>query len=399
MADLTPWLELVHTRGLGPKLLRKLLAGFGSVDAITSASDSKLASIGLSRKVIDAMKNVDQDRIAADINWAQDGDDRYIITLDSALYPPLLKEIADPPIVLYVRGDPEVLQTPQLAVVGSRKPGPGAQTNAQRIASEIASFGITITSGLALGVDAIAHRAALDAEGFTIAVTATGLDRVYPASHQSLAQDIAASGAIISEFPIGTNPLPAYFPRRNRIISGLSYGSLVVEAALKSGTLTTAAHATEQSREVFAIPGNIENPQARGSHALLKDGATLVETSADILRQLAPVIPKTLDFAENPDAAPVPANETRTDPAPKIAVFGAPSTKVKNPAANASDDQQSAVLTAIEYQPLSLDELVETTGIDIVAVTNLTLELELTGLIESVAGGRYQKMSSDKLSK
>lgn len=414
MAELTTWLSLVHTRGLGPKLLRKLLAGFGSVDAIASASDSKLASIGLSRKVIDAMKNVDQKFIDTDINWSQEGDDRYILTLESDHYPSLLKEIADPPIVLYVRGDPEVLQTPQLAVVGSRKPGPGAQTNAQRLAGEIASFGITITSGLALGVDAIAHRAALDANGFTIAVTATGLDRVYPASHQSLAQEIAASGAIISEFPIGTNPLPAYFPRRNRVISGLSYGTLVVEAALKSGTLTTAAHATEQSREVFAIPGNIDNPQARGSHALLKDGATLVETSADILRQLAPVIPKSIDFATDPGTASAQNKPTPPSPSPAPAPSPAPvlepkivapatdsphRTRTENRLNRSGDEQQSAVLAAIEYEPLSLDDLVDTTGLDIVAVTNLALELELTGLIETVAGGRYQKIPAGKFSK
>lgn len=395
MAELTTWLSLVHTRGLGPKLLRKLLAGFGSVDAIASASDSKLAEIGLSRKVIDAMNNVDKELIDADINWSHEGDDRHILTLDSALYPSLLKEIADPPIVLYVRGDPEVLQTPQLAIVGSRKPGPGAQANGQRLAGEIASFGITITSGLALGVDAIAHRAALDADGFTIAVTATGLDRVYPASHQSLAQEIAASGAIISEFPIGTNPLPAYFPRRNRIISGLSYGTLVVEAALKSGTLTTAAHATEQGREVFAIPGNIENPQARGSHSLLKDGATLVETSADILRQLAPVIPKTLDFAADPKTS-MPKKPT---PAVEQNIATAAEKHPGKPKNQPGDDKQSIVLAAIEYEPLSIDELVDNTGFDIVAVTNLTLELELSGLIETVAGGRYQKLSSGKLSK
>ncbi len=397
MTELNTWLSLVHTRGLGPKLLRKLLAGFGSVDAITSASDSKLADIGLSRKVIAAMNNVDQALIDADINWLQEGDDRHVLTLDSALYPALLKEIADPPIVLYVRGDPEVLQTPQLAIIGSRKPGPGAQVNAQRLAGEIASFGITITSGLALGVDAIAHRATLDANGFTVAVTATGLDRVYPASHQSLAQEIAASGAIISEFPIGTNPQPAYFPRRNRIISGLSYGTLVVEAALKSGTLTTAAHATEQGREVFAIPGNIDNPQARGSHALLKDGATLVETSADILRQLAPVIPKSIDFVTNPDTATAPKNPSPTLPAlNKEATI--PRTKAcPKKFTNAADnDKQSTVVAAIEYEPLSLDELVEVTGYDIITITNLTLELELHGSIETVAGGKYQKIITEK---
>lgn len=390
MTDLATWLSLVHTRGLGPRLLRKLMIGFGGIDAIASASDSQLINVGLSRKVVDAMKHIDQDLIDADLKWCDEGDDRHILTLDCPRYPALLKEIADPPVVLYVRGDPDVLQTPQLAVVGSRKPSHSAQNNASRLSAEIASFGITITSGLALGVDALAHRGALDAGGLTIAVTATGLDRVYPAAHQTLAQDIAKGGAIISEFPIGTNPLPAYFPRRNRIISGLSYGTLVVEAGLKSGTLTTAGHATEQSREVFAIPGNIDNPQARGSHALLRAGATLVESSEDILRQLAPVLPKTLEFAEDSTEKDSVVNRNTADNPETQQPVSTDRHKATAPGANAKNTTEQ-LLRAIEFEPLSLDEVVNATGLDIVMVTNLTLELELEGLIVSIAGGRYQK--------
>ncbi len=390
MADLTTWLRLVHTRGLGPRLLRKLMVGFGGIDAIASASDSQLINVGLSRKVVDAMKHIDQDLIDADLKWCDEGEDRHILTLESPRYPAMLKEIADPPVVLYVRGDPDVLQTPQLAVVGSRKPGYGAQNNARRLAGEIASFSITITSGLALGVDALAHRAALDAGGLTVAVTATGLDRVYPATHQTLAQDIAKTGAIISEFPIGTNPLPAYFPRRNRIISGLSYGTLVVEAGLKSGTLTTAGHATEQSREVFAIPGNIDNPQARGSHALLRAGATLVESSEDILRQLAPVLPKSLEFAGD---SPKVNSKIEKNPPVSRSTEKNTSSEPSKPSKTRTEPETTAekLLRAIEFKPLSLDEIVDATGLDIVAATNLTLELELDGLIVPIAGGRYQK--------
>ncbi len=410
MAELTTWLSLVHTRGLGPALLRKLLAGFGSVDAISSASNSKLAEVGLASKVIDAMNNVDDKLVQNDLNWAAEGDDRAIITLDSPLYPPLLKEIADPPIVLYVRGDPEVLQTPQLAIVGSRKPSRTAENNALRISSELAGYGITVTSGLAQGVDAFAHQGALQADGLTIAVTATGLDRVYPASHQSLAHEIAVNGAIVSEFPIGTNPLRAYFPRRNRIISGLTYGTLVVEAALKSGTLTTAAHATEQSREVFAIPGNIDNPQARGSHALLKAGATLVETSADILQQLAAVLPNTLTIVEGQSTegrnshgaadqvAAASPGSTGNKTAPQ-AGSAKPSSQAAPPSATPDSDtdaRMAAILKAVEYAPLSLDEIIETTGFDVITVTNLTLEMELSGSIESVAGGMFQKSAIAK---
>ncbi len=396
-AELRHWLTLVHTRGLGPKLAHKLLRGFGSADAILSASSSKLASIGLPAKVIDALSVADQQRIDDDLNWQNEGDDRFIIALTSPLYPLLLKEIADPPMVLYVRGDPEVLQTPQLAVVGSRKPTHSAEKHAFEFARELAGYGITITSGLAHGVDGSAHRGALQADGFTVAVTATGLDRVYPAQHQSLAREIAASGAIVSEFPIGTNPLPAYFPRRNRIITGLSYGTLVVEAALKSGTLTTAGHATEQSREVFAIPGNIDNPQARGCHALLRAGATLVESSDDILTQLAPLLPGSLILTENnrsetPIPADTPATVAATDTAVPPLTGNAQETRPsKTPEHADSGSTDVGLLEVFEAEPLSLDEIVERSGRDIVTVTNLTLDLELDGKVISVAGGKYVK--------
>jgi len=389
-ADLPLWLTLVHTRGLGPKLLHKLLAGLGSAENIIGASDSKLTGIGLSAKVVKALRSVDQKRIDADLQWLSDGADRYIIPLDSAHYSKPLKEIADPPVVLYLRGDPDVLQTPQLAIVGSRKPGRSAERHAFGFARDLAGFGITVTSGLALGIDGCAHRGALDADGLTIAVTATGLDRVYPPGHQALAHEIAASGAIVSEFPIGTNPLPAYFPRRNRVIAGLCYGTLVVEAALKSGTLTTAAHATEQSREVFAIPGSIDNPQARGCHALLRAGAILVEETADILQQLAPLLPATIEFNdEQPGAKTDRSARTTRDVPPS----DRPVPPGKTPPDSQTDDKISGTLAAFDQDPQSLDEIVDRTGYDIVTVTTLALELELDGLIESVAGGKFIRVA------
>ncbi|OED37463.1 DNA protecting protein DprA [Chromatiales bacterium (ex Bugula neritina AB1)] len=395
------WLTLIHTRGLGPKLLHKLLDGLGSADAIVGTSDSKLISIGIPAKVVNALRNVDQERISADLQWMEGGDDRYIIPLDSVLYPGQLKEIADPPVALYVRGDPEVIQTPQLAIVGSRKPTHSAEKHAYNFAREIAGSGITITSGLAYGIDGCAHRGALKAEGFTIAVTATGLDRVYPARHQSLAQEIATEGAIISEFPIGTNPLPAYFPRRNRIITGLSYGTLVVEASLKSGTLTTAGHATEQSREVFAIPGNIDNPQARGCHALLRAGATLVETSADILTQLAPLLPGSLTLAGDTDNALASTELSQTQSGkttsaePSEIEISADAGTVSDPAGISQSSKKPVpaqqLLDLFEFEPQSLDDIVMRSGQDIVTVTNRTLDLELEGWILAVAGGKYIK--------
>jgi len=368
-SHLEPWLTLVHTRGLGPGLLRRLLEGLGSIDSILGASDSKLRQAGLPEKVVNSLRQVDAANIQTDLDWMADASDRSIITRDCAQYPDRLKEIADPPLVLYVRGDVDVLNTPQLAIVGSRKPGHSAENHAFSFARQLATYGITITSGLALGVDGCAHRGALAAGGFTIAVTATGLDRVYPAKHQLLAQEIASQSAIISEFPIGTNPHASFFPRRNRIISGLCYGTLVVEATLKSGTLTTAAHATSQAREVFAIPGNIDNPQSRGCHALIKNGATLVETVADILEVIAPLLPKSVNFASDPKAD---VKESR-NPDPKAGV----------------DTATRKLLQALSYDPMSLDQLADHSGLDIVTLTKMTLDLELDGAIKKIAGGKF----------
>ena len=381
---LHPWLTLVHTRGLGPGLLRKLLEGLGSIDAIHGASDSKLRQAGLPEKVVTSMRQVEASDIQTDLDWMADAPDRTIITRDCAQYPARLNEIADPPLVLYVRGDVDVLSTPQLAIVGSRKPGHSAESHAFDIASQLANYGITITSGLALGVDGCAHRGALAAGGYTVAVTATGLDRVYPAKHQQLAQEIAAQSAIISEFPIGTNPNAGFFPRRNRIISGLSYGTLVVEAALKSGTLTTAAHATSQAREVFAIPGNIDNPQSRGCHALLKNGATLVENVADILEVLAPLLPASVSFASD-QAEGTPAKDPEPGPEPEPEPQTEPESGVDTAAAK--------LLQSLGYDPLSLDQLAERCGLDIVTVTGITLDLELDGSIKKTAGGSFVRTS------
>ncbi len=378
--DLLPWLTLVHTKGLGPGTLRRLLEGLGSIDAILGASDSKLRQAGLSAKVITSMRNIDQEQMDTDLTWAGEAEDRAIITRDSKHYPKMLLQIADAPLVLYVRGDPEVLNTPQLAVVGTRKPTPGAERHAFDMARQLAGYGITITSGLALGIDSFAHRGALEAGGFTIAVTSTGLDRVYPAKHQQLARDIAEKSAIVSEFPIGTNPIASYFPRRNRIISGMCYGTLVVEATLKSGTLTTAAHATSQAREVFAIPGNIDNQQSRGCHALLKNGATLVEDVADILVQLAPLLPKSLDsdLSEPSDTPEVDKSRGNSDNENPKQTFD-------------QDPARASLLASLSGDPISLDQLVERSGLDIVTVTKMTVDLELDGMIEKIPGGNFVK--------
>ncbi len=211
---------------------------------------------------------------------------QHIITLRCSTYPPLLKEIPDPPLILYVAGSLDALALPQIAMVGSRKASPGGRAIAKRLAGDLTSAGYSVCSGMALGIDSESHHGALENQGVSVAVLGCGIDRIYPDSNKRLAQELVEKGAIVSEFPLGTPPKPWHFPQRNRIISGLSQGVVIVEAALKSGSLITARYALEQGREVFAVPGSLHNPQAKGSHHLLKNGAKLVENATDIIEEL-----------------------------------------------------------------------------------------------------------------
>jgi DNA processing protein len=276
-----------------------------------------------------------------------------------------LRQIADPPPVLFVKGDVSLLNYPQLAIVGSRNPSPVGAETSYAFARSLSACGLTITSGLALGVDAAAHRGALDGNGATIAVTGTGLDRVYPAQHRKLAHAISARGALVSEFPPGTAPKPDHFPRRNRIISGLSLGTLVTEAALRSGSLITAQQALEQGREVFAIPGSIHNPLARGCHSLLRNGAKLVEEICDIIDELG-------QFQ--------PAVSTR-----------APNQRSISPAIPGLDQQQQMVVNNLGFEPTSMDTLIERTGFSADNLATSLLSLELAGLVSAVPGGLYMR--------
>ncbi len=289
----------------------------------------------------------------------------HLITLSDPRYPPLLREIADPPAALYVIGDPAVLSSTQLGIVGSRNPTPGGSETAHAFATYLTLSGLTITSGLAMGVDAAAHRGALVAGGKTIAVAGTGLDRVYPARHRELAHQIAAQGALISEFPLGTPALAFNFPRRNRIISGLSLGVLVVEAALQSGSLITARLAAEQGREVFAIPGSIHNPLARGCHALIRQGAKLVETAADILEELGPIAQLS-----------VPARQT--DGVGNIT--------------SGLGVEAMTLLECLGFDPTPVDSLIERSGLTPEAVSSMLLVLELQGHVVSAPGGHYNRV-------
>ncbi|MHB8453283.1 MAG: DNA-processing protein DprA [Acidiferrobacterales bacterium] len=297
------WLDLHRIVALQPGILPGLLERFGSPQAVFDASRSELTECrGVTSAVADALlAGPDARHVTSELAWLTQ-DDAHLITISDAGYPRLLREIPDPPPLLYVRGDPTVLGRPQIAVAGSRNPTAGGCENAHAFAAAFCEAGLVVTSGLALGIDACAHRAALAARGRTIAVAGTGLDRVYPSQHRGLAHKIARCGALVSELPLGSAPRRENFPRRNRIISGMSLGVLVVEAALQSGSLITARLGAEQGREIFAIPGSIHSPVARGCHALIRQGAKLVESAADVLEEIGALVRAVSDVAAPADA-------------------------------------------------------------------------------------------------
>ncbi|MES9961640.1 MAG: DNA-processing protein DprA [Sedimenticola sp.] len=360
---LASWLALLHAPGLGSRGFNRILQHTSPEELF---ADPRLAA-GLATGRCDLKQYLaapDRARVEADLQWAEPAD-HHIITLADPGYPPLLAEADDPPPVLFVIGQPDILVTPQLAIVGSRNPSASGRQTARDFAFHLARSGITITSGLATGIDGAGHEGALEAEGKTIAVTGTGLDRVYPASHHELAHRIREQGALVSEFPPGTQVRPGNFPRRNRIISGLSVGTLVVEAALKSGSLITARLASEQGREVFAIPGSIHNPLARGCHRLIRQGAKLVESSEDIIEELSPLLGSLV----------TPVTEIEKEP-------GLDDTRDL-------DAEYIQLLEQIGYDPLHADRLIERSGLPAENVSSMLLLLELEGYVSSLPGGRY----------
>jgi DNA processing protein len=352
---------LLRTPGVGSKTFLKCLEHY-SPEALFSTPREALLQLGLSAKIIDALKNPRWDLIETDLNWLAQ-ENNHIILWEDTNYPQQLKEIADPPPILFARGDIDLIHFPQIAIVGSRNPSNYGLQIAYEFAQSLASSGFTITSGLALGVDAASHKGALSIQGATIAVTGTGLDRVYPAAHKNLATDIASTGVILSEFPPSTLAKANHFPRRNRIISGLCMGLLVVEAAKKSGSLITARMALEQNREVFAIPGSIYNPLARGCNALIREGAKLVETTQDILEELAPHL----------NDRPLPQAITKT---------------IKT---NELSEEQQNLLNHIQFLPTLIDQLVLTTNLSVDKISSHLLILELQGYISPTHGGGYQR--------
>ena len=371
--SLRNWLALTHVPNLGPIRIHSLLENFESPSAVFNAGLSAWTQAGLSEKLIQHLSSPDWDKVDADLKWLEQ-DNASLLTLDDERYPPLLKSIPDAPPGLYVLGQPEILKLPQLAIVGSRNPTHAGKDIAHDFAAYLTSMGITVTSGMALGIDTAAHQGALDSmksehegHGFTVAVTGTGLDRVYPSKNRDVAHKIAESGVLVSEYAPGTPPLPGNFPRRNRIISGLSMGVLVVEAALQSGSLITAKLAIEQGREVFAVPGSIHHPLAKGCHALIRQGAKLVETAEHILEELGGFIGVHAEETKSADQN----QDTETNVSINV------------------DDEYKQVLKCVDFEPTSVDKVVERSGLTADAVCSMLLVLELQGYVTALSGGYY----------
>lgn len=368
MKDLRFWLALVRTPGLHWHALEAMLASLQSAEGIFSAARRDLAPFDLSPTTRDALLAPDWERVDRDLAWMQ-ASGCELLPANAPDFPAMLARIPDPPIALFVRGNRGLLGRLQLAVVGSRNPTPGGRETAYDFSRHLASAGLVITSGLATGIDAEAHRGALDAGTGTVAVCGTGLDRLYPKSNLSLGERILAEGVLVSEFPPETPPLAANFPRRNRIVSGLSLGVLVVEAAYRSGSLITARLASEQGREVFAIPGSIHNPLARGCHRLIRDGAKLVERADDVLEELGPLA-----------GVAAPANQEPAD---------APQHDVD------ADPQYRALLDQIGFDSTPVDVIVARTGLGTDVVSSMLLILELQGKVTASPGGRYARTATD----
>lgn len=365
--ELAAWCLLSRAPGIGCRTLNDLAAsGSRAVDLVARPPP------GLPARARAWLADPDRAGVEADMRWLEQPH-RYLLRVTDPAYPPLLREIPDPPPLLFLHGDPDLLALPQLAIVGSRNPTAGGRQTAADFAGFIAATGLVVSSGLADGIDTAAHEGALAAGGLTLAVMGTGPDRVYPARNRELAHRIVGEGLLVTEFATGTQPLAANFPRRNRILAGLALGTLVVEAAPKSGSLITARLAAEHGREVFAIPGSIHNPLARGCHALIRQGAKLVETGEHLLEDLAPQL---AGFALCPGQSPA-------TPATGPTAAGA-----------MTDPAHDRVLEAMGFDPVTTDELVARTGFPAAEVSSILLLLELRGHVSSGGGGKFTRVGA-----
>jgi DNA processing protein len=394
--DWPDWLRLVTTLGVSTRQLRQLLSAFGGPAQVLAASEAErahwvgaAAAAALSRPPADAPL-----RRARTEHWLAHppaGCVHQILTLGDAAYPQAFLQLSDPPLMLYLQGQAAPLDRTALAVVGSRNPTPQGRDNAQAFARDLAASGMCVVSGLALGIDATAHEGALRGGTTlplaTVAVVGTGLDRVYPKGNQALAQEVALRGCLISEYPLGTPPLPAHFPQRNRLIAALGQGCLVVEAALSSGSLITAHQALELGREVFAIPGSIHSPQSRGCHALIRQGAKLVESAQDVWEELRAPGLWGRDAA-NPATTKDGDGDGSSDSG---SGSGGGSSGVGHspmPTTTSTD----AVLQALGWEPCGLDQLQARCGWDTAALQAHLLQLELDGQVSRLSGARFQRL-------
>jgi len=389
-AELIAWILLLRLPRASTRLRRRLIEQRGSACAALEAIRHE-ALPGMDRATREYARKPDA-RVLADEQWLLARPSRRLVHCLDPYYPPLLKALDDAPLALWVDGDVAALLLPQLAMVGSRNASRGGSELAHDFAVQFARAGLTITSGLALGIDAAAHRGALAAGGKTLAILGCGLAQIYPAQHRTLAAEIAANGALISEFPPDTPPRAEHFPQRNRVISGMSLGVLVVEASLGSGSLITARLASEQGREVFAIPGSVHHPMARGCHALIRQGAKLVESAQDVLDELGPLA-RSLHgalLATRDSHSPEPRSESPAPARSKLAAVSKPTPRAlhSRPAGHGSH-----LLAAIGHDPCDVDALIEYTGMPLAALVAELLELELSGHIEVLPGGRYQKIA------
>ena len=359
------WLTLANAY-LRVDEYRALLERFDDVHEIVKQSQARLADCGLTETKAAAIASPDMESISRGVAWLSAPNQNLLIIEDSDL-PELLQRIPDPPLALFVCGDVGALQNPALAIVGTRNPTRGGERNAFEFARHLAHAGFSIVSGLAEGIDTAAHRGALAVDGCTVAFLGHGIDRVYPARNRDLAHDIAARGALVSEYPLGTPPARHHFPERNRLISGSSLGTIVVEAARRSGSLITARLSAEQGREVFALPGSIHNALARGCHQLIREGAKLVESADDIVSELAPIVGHLLQNSSDSTTKAVPVED--------------------------ADDDYRELRHHLGHDPISADELAKVSGLTIDQVSSMLLILELKGEIEVLSGGRYSLLT------
>lgn len=366
---------------VGAATYQRLIAHFGSPESVLNQPIAQLETL-LDEESLMAIREFQThadastigQKVLLDLEWLDLQPDVHLVSISDPVYPELLSQIPKLPPLLFVRGDIHLLSLPQIAIVGSRNPSSGGSENAQRFAEFLAGNGFAITSGLALGVDAAAHQGALMAKGKTIAVMGTGLDLIYPSRHRSLAQDILeGGGALVSELPLGSGSKAANFPQRNRIISGLSCGVLVVEAAIQSGSLITAQAALQQNREVFAIPGSIHNPLARGCHQLIRQGATLVETGQDIVDQLQGILGYQRENLEN------------------LQQKAAKRSELDEKLLDLLSPVEQQIIHAMGYDPVNIDELVERTGIAVGSMAAHLIGLEIKGYVQQLGAG-YQRI-------